>query len=249
MRGLARFTGKVGVITGGAGGIGLEITRRFIEEGGRVVVGDVDQEGLDALEEELGEGFRGRYCDVRNREHIDALIQTAYDEFGGFDVMFANAGICLFQDFIDCPIELSDKVFDIIYRGTFQANQAAALAFIKNDTKGVIVNTSSVTAHRVTNNSAAYCASKAAVSQLTMALAHELSKYGIRCNAFGPGSTDTKMMSDMARARFPETVKRLTIKRLAQAEEQAAVACFLASDDASYINGQTIFSDGGWSLN
>lgn len=246
---LARYKGKVGVITGGAKGIGAAIAKRVIAEGGKMVIGDIDREALAAIEAELGEDVAVQYCDVRNREDVDALVQKAYDTFGGFDVMFANAGICCFVDFVDCPIELSDEVFSVNFRGCFNADQAAARAFIAHNTKGTIVNTSSVTAHRVTNNSAPYAASKAAIAQLTTAVAHELSKYEIRCNCFGPGSTDTSMMGEVARSRFPQTAQRLSIKRIADPSEQAAVACFLGSADSSYINGQAIFSDGGWSLN
>lgn len=246
---LVRFKNKVGVITGGAKGIGASIAKRFIAEGGKVVIGDIDKEALSQIEKELGSNAVAMYCDVTNREQVDALVQKAYDVFGDFHVMFANAGVCCFKDFIDCPIELSDEVFNVNFRGCFNADQAAALAFIEHNTKGVIVNTSSVTAHRVTNNSAPYCASKAAISQFTTAIAHELSKYEIRCNCFGPGTTDTSMVGEVARGRFPKTAQRLSIKRMSDPNEQAAVACFLASDDSSYINGQTIFSDGGWSLN
>lgn len=249
MEKLTRFKNKVGVITGGARGIGAAIARRVIAEGGKMVIGDIDSESMKSLAAELGEDAIVMHCDVTNRSEVDALIQKAYDAFGQFDVLFANAGICCFKDFIDCPIELSDEVFNVNFRGCFNADQAAARAFIAHNTKGVIVNTSSVTAHRVTNNSAPYCASKAAISQFTMALAHELSKYEIRCNCFGPGTTDTAMVGEVARGRFPQTAQRLSIKRMASAEEQAAVACFLGSEDSSYINGQTLFSDGGWSLN
>ncbi len=243
-----RFKGKVAVVTGGAKGIGKAIATRYVQEGGKVVVGDICTEKFADLVEELGkENIYCLKCDVSIKDDVDALVQAAYDTFGGFDVIFNNAGVNIFKDFLNCTIEDSDKIFNVNYRGVFLGSQAAAKAFVAHDTKGVIVNTSSINFRCVTPNTTCYAASKGAISMFTRGIAVELAKYGIRANCFAPGTTDTDMVGESARERFPNyTAKRLVIPRMSRPEEQAAVACFLASDDASYMSGETIFNVGGW---
>ena len=150
---------------------------------------------------------------------------------------------------VNCTIEDSDKIFNTNFHGVFFGSQAAAKAFIAHDTKGVIVNTSSINFRCVTPNTTCYAASKGAISMFTRGIAVELSKYGIRANCFAPGTTNTDMVGESARERFPHyTAKRLVIPRMAKPEEQAAVALFLASDDASYMSGETVFNVGGWGI-
>ena len=245
-----RFVGKVAVVTGGCSGIGKAIAARYIHDGGKVVVGDIQDELFEAVTAELGaENVYCQHCNVSVKEDVDALVQAAYDKFGDFDVIFNNAGINIFKDFLEFSIEESDKIFNVNYRGCFLGSQAAAKAFIAHDKKGCIVNTSSINFRCVTPNTTAYAASKGAISMFTRGIAVELAPYGIRCNAFGPGSTDTPMVGESARTRFPNyTAPKLAIKRMARPEEQAAVACFLASDDASYMTGETVFNVGGWGI-
>ncbi|MCI9212673.1 MAG: SDR family oxidoreductase [Ruminococcus sp.] len=245
-----RFSGKVAIVTGGAKGIGRAIVKRFVQEGGKVLVGDICSDAFPSLTEELGEdNVACQYCDVSIKEEVDALVENVYEKFGGLDVMFNNAGINIFKDFLNCTIEDSDKIFNVNYHGVFFGSQAAAKAFIAHDTKGVIVNTSSINFRCVTPNTTCYAASKGAISMFTRGIAVELSQYGIRANCFAPGTTDTDMVGESARSRFPHyTAKRLVIPRMAHPDEQAAVACFLASDDASYMSGETIFNVGGWGI-
>lgn len=247
---LGRFVGKVGVVTGGASGIGRAIAVRFVSEGGKIVIGDINTEKFEEITAQLGaEHVLCLQCNVSVREDVDALIQKAYETFGGFDAMFGNAGINIFKDFLECTIEDNDKIFGVNYRGVFNASQAAAKAFIAHDTKGAIVNTSSINFRCVTPNTTCYAASKGAISMFTRGIAVELAPYGIRANCFAPGSTDTAMVGPAARERFPNyTAKRLAIQRMARPEEQAALACFLASEDASYITGETMFGVGGWGI-
>lgn len=245
-----RFLGKVGVVTGGAGGIGLAIARRFVAEGGKIVIGDVKTEPFAEITAELGEDkCRCVYCDVTDRKTVDDMIQTAYDVFGGFDVMFGNAGINLMKDFLDFTQEEHERILRVNYFGSFNTTQAAGRAFVAHETKGVIVNTASINVRLACPNSTPYAVSKGAIAAMTRGAAVEFSKYGIRCNCIGPGSTLTDMVSGPAIERFPNyTAPKLMIKRMAQPEEQAALACFLASDDASYIDGEIIYSAAGWGL-
>lgn len=245
-----RFVGKVAVVTGGCSGIGKAIAQRYIQDGGKVIIGDIQDDRFAEITQELGEeNVFCQHCDVSSKEEVDALVQAAYDHFGEFDVIFNNAGINIFRDFLECTIEDSDQIFNVNYRGCFLGSQAAAKAFIAHNKQGAIVNTSSINFRCVTPNTTCYAASKGAISMFTRGIAVELAPYGIRCNAFGPGSTDTAMVGECARTRFPTyTAPKLAIKRMARPEEQAAVACFLASEDASYMTGETVFNVGGWGI-
>ena len=192
-----RFAGKVAVITGGTTGIGRAIARRFVSDGGKIVIGARHDTLFEEITQELGaDNCWCQVCDVTNRAQVDALVQAAYDKFNGFDVMFGNAGINLFKDFLNVTEEEHARIVHNNYFGCFNSTQAAARAFVAHETKG---------------------------------------------------STDTPMVTEVPRTRFPTyTAPKLMIQRMAQPEEQANIACFLASDDASYITGETIFCVGGW---
>ena len=243
-----RFAGKVAVITGGTTGIGRAIANQFVRDGGKVVIGARHDTLFDSITAELGaENCYCQVCDVTVRAQVDALVEAAYDKFGGFDVMFGNAGINLFKNFVEFTEEEHDRVVTNNYKGVFNSTQAAARSFIAHNTPGAIVNTASINVRLGCPNSTPYAASKGAIAAMTQAAAVELYPYGIRCNCFAPGSTDTPMNGEIPRKRFPTyTAPKLIIPRMATPEEQANVACFLASDDASYITGETYFCVGGW---
>ena len=161
--------------------------------------------------------------------------------------MFGNAGINLFKDFLNVTEEEHARIVHNNYFGCFNSTQAAARAFVAHGTKGAIVNTASINVRCACPNSTPYAASKGAIATMTQGAAVELAEYGIRANCFCPGSTDTPMVTEVPRTRFPTyTAPKLMIQRMARPEEQANIACFLASDEASYITGETIFSVGGW---
>lgn len=245
-----RFAGKVGIVTGGAGGIGLAIAERFVAEGGKIIIGDMNTAAFEEITTKLGpDKCHCVKCDVTDRKSVDAMIQSAYDVFGGFDVMFGNAGIQLMKDFLDFTEEEHERILKVNYFGSFNTTQAAGRAFVAHGTAGVIVNTASINVRLACPNSTPYAASKGAVAAMTRGAAVEFAKYGIRCNCIGPGSTLTNMVSGQAIERFPNyTAPKLMIKRMAKPEEQAALACFLASDDASYIDGEIVYNCGGWGL-
>ena len=140
-----RFVGKVAVITGGTTGIGRAIATRFVKDGGKIVIGARHDDLFEEIVKDLGaENCWCQICDVTNRAQVDALVQAAYDHFGGFDVMFGNAGINLFKDFINVTEEEHARIVHNNYFGCFNSTQAAARAFVAHGTKGAIVNTASI---------------------------------------------------------------------------------------------------------
>lgn len=245
-----RFSGKVAVITGGTTGIGRAIAEQVVREGGKVVIGARRETPFAEITTQLGaDKCLCKKCDVSVRADVDALIQAAYDTFGGFDIMFGNAGIQLMKDFLEFTEEEHDRIVKTNYYGMFNSTQAAGRAFVAHGTKGVIINTASINVRLACPNSTPYAATKGAIAALTRGAAVELGQYGIRCNCIAPGSTDTPMNGEMVHERFPTyTAPKLIIPRMARPEEPAAVACFLASDEASYVTGEIYYCVGGWGM-
>ncbi len=245
-----RLEGKVAVITGGARGIGLAYGRRFVEEGARVVIGDLlEEEGHAAVAELEGSGGQALYraCDVTRKADVDALMTAAVERFGRLDCAIANAGISIHADFLDLEEADFDRVIAVNLKGPFLTGQAAAREMVALGNGGVILNITSVNAVVANHDGTAYAASKGGVALLTKVMAISLADHGIRVNAIGPGPVKTAMeaavLADPAKRRIREI--RTPLRRMAEPEEVAAVAAFLASDDASYLTGQTLYVDGG----
>ncbi|MGH6953455.1 MAG: SDR family NAD(P)-dependent oxidoreductase, partial [Alphaproteobacteria bacterium] len=245
-----RLKDKVTVITGGARGIGVAYARRFVAEGSRVVIADVlDREGEAAAAELSRAGGAARYvhCDVTRKAQVDALMDSAVSAFGRLDVAIANAGVLDHGDFLDVTEESFDRVMAVNVKGAFLTGQAAARRMIACGRGGVIINIASTVAVLGEPSEGAYPTSKGAVNLLTRVMAVSLADHGIRVVAIGPGATRTPMMAgplaDPERRRIIEA--RTPLRRPAEPEEMAGVAAFLASEDASYITGQTIYVDGG----
>lgn len=234
---------KVAVVTGGARGIGKAIAQRFIAEGARVVIGDVlDEEGA-RTEAELGATCRYRHCDVGERPEAEALVAMAVSEFGGVDVCVNNAGILVRGGILELSEEDFDRVLRVNMRGVFLVSQAAARQMVKAGRGGAIVNMSSINALVAIPNQTAYTTSKGAVHQLTTSMAVQLAEHGIRVNAIGPGTIETDMT--VGYSTDPVVMSRTPLGRPGQPSEIASIAAFLASDEASYVTGQTIYADGG----
>ena len=242
---------RVTVITGGAKGIGLAYGRRFVKEGAPIVIGDVDDKAgaaaVAALEKEGGKALYVR-CDVTKKAEVDALFDAAVKKFGHVDCCIANAGIVNDGDFLELKEADVDRVMAVNVKGVFLTGQAAARAMIAGKRKGVIINIASTNAVVVQHGQVTYPVSKGAVNLLTKVMAISLADNGIRVVAIGPGPTRTEMLDNVMK-NHPTFMKnvglRTALRRPAEVEEIAGVAAFLASDDASYITGQTIYAEGG----
>jgi glucose 1-dehydrogenase len=245
-----KLSDKVAVVTGAARGIGRACAQRFLEEGCKVVISDVDGDNLAKTAAELGRPneLRTLACDVAKRSDIDLLVATAVNEFGRLDIMVNNAGVARNQDLLEISEKDFDDVIAINLKGAFFGVQAAARQMIAQGGGGVIINMSSVNALLAIPTLATYAISKGGMKQLTSVAAVALAPHKIRVVAVGPGTILTDMVasaifnSDAARQ---SVLSRTPVGRGGEPSEVASVVAFLASDDASYITGQTIYPDGG----
>ena len=245
-----KSSGKVVVITGAARGIGKACAERFLKDGAKVVISDVDGSLLARTASDLGrpDNLRAVQADVARRADVERLVAAAAREFGRLDVMVNNAGIARNQDFLEISEGDFDEVIGINLKGAFFGVQAAARQMIAQGGGGVIVNMSSVNALLAIPSLATYAISKGGMKQLTSVAAVALAPHRIRVVAVGPGTILTDMVasaifsSDDARR---SVLSRTPIGRGGEPGEVASVVAFLASDDASYITGQTIYPDGG----
>ncbi|MBN9016648.1 MAG: SDR family oxidoreductase [Rhizobiales bacterium] len=248
-----RLENKVAVVTGAAKGIGYAIAERFLEEGARVVLADIDADRGSQAVETLGALGACRFVrvDVGNRDDVANLIAATLAFGGSLDVLVNNAGIVAGADFLDVTEEDFDRVLRVNLKGFFLCGQAAARQMVNQiaagGAPGAIVNMSSVNAVFGLPNQVPYTVSKGGINQLTKSMAVSLATHGIRVNAIGPGSIATDILSTVN--SDPEAKRRLLSRtplgRIGEPSEIAAIAAFLASDDASYITGQTIYADGG----
>lgn len=244
-----RFEGKVVLITGAASGIGAATARRFAAEGARLLLGDLNEEGGSALARELdpsGDRVHFRALDVRDLAAVEAFTQAAVDDFGRLDVVFNNAGIGTYGkvDEMDPAAwrEVLAVDLDSVYYGC-----RAAVPHLRASGGGAIVNTASISGTHGDYGLAAYNAAKGGVLNLTRTVALDHAREGIRTNAVCPGPIDTALTAPLIAVPALMDVYRdnIPMGRLGRADEVASVVAFLASDDASYVNGAAIVVDGG----
>ncbi|MBA4783972.1 MAG: 3-oxoacyl-ACP reductase FabG [Rhizobiales bacterium] len=245
--------GKIAIVTGAAQGIGYAVAERLLRDGAKVVLADVnDEAGAGALDNlrEYGEA-RYIHCNVGNRLDVHNLVAGALEAFGDIDILVNNAGVVHGADFLDLKEEDFDRVLNINLKGAFLLSQAVARYMVEKVKQGgqagAIVNMSSINAVFAIANQVPYSISKGGINQLTKVAALSLAAFGIRVNAVGPGSIATPMLDAVnndpaARNRI---LSRTPMERLGEPKEIAAIVSFLASHEASYITGQTIYADGG----
>lgn len=249
-----KLSGKVAVITGAARGIGRACAERFANDGATVVVSDIDEEEGEACAEAIRQaGGTATFaaCDVGQKLDVRNLVTSTVDHHGSIDICVSNAGIVHGAEFLDLKEADFDRVLNVNLKGTFMLGQAAARRMVEQveagGKPGCIINMSSVNAVFVIPNQVPYTISKGGVNQLTKVMALSLAPHGIRVNAIGPGSIMTDILKSVAsdEAAMNKIMSRTPLGRIGDASEVASVAAFLASDDASYITGQTIYPDGG----
>lgn len=245
-----RLKDKVAIVTGAAGGIGLACAQRLAAEGAKVVLSDLSVEkGEQAAEaiQESGADALFIACDVGDKSQVDDLIAGTVAAFGRVDCVVANAGIVHACDFLDLEEEDFDRVLRVNLKGVFLTGQAAARQMVAQGGGGTIINMSSVNAVMAIPSITPYVVAKGGVNQLTKTMSISLADKGIRVNGIGPGSIMTDVLKKVAddKSAMDKIMMRTPLGRVGEPDEIAKVAVFLASDDSSYITGQTIYPDGG----
>jgi 3-oxoacyl-[acyl-carrier protein] reductase len=242
-----RLRGKVSIITGGAQGIGLATARKFAAEGAIVAVADLKAEPVEAAVQELRRGgatAEGFAVDVTKRDQVEAMAKQLKARFGRIDVLVNNAGITLdarLQKMTDAQF---DAVIAVNLKGTYNCTQAVVEAMVEQGS-GVILNASSVVGIYGNYGQTNYAASKFGVIGFAKTWARELGPKGIRCNAVCPGFIATPILKTIPDRVMAQMTERVPMKRLGRPEEVADVYAYLASDEASYINGAVIEVAGG----
>lgn len=236
-----RFTDKVCLVTGSGSGIGRATAERLAAEGGKVVIVDRNEQGgketVDRITQAKGTAIFSK-CDVGIEQDIQASVQLALDTWGRIDVMVNNAAMMTFKKIVDLSTEEWDKVMDVNMRSVFLFCKYC----IPHMHKGAIVNISSVHAHETTANVIPYASSKGAMEAFTRGVSLEYPPTQVRINCVAPGAVDTPMLWNNPNIKSgAEKVEGA----IGKPEELAAAICFIASDDASYINGTTLVVDGG----
>ncbi len=238
---------SLALVTGAARGIGLAAAQALAEDGHQLILADIYGEGLDAAVSSVGNGARGRQCDVGNADEVHSLFDWIGAECGPLSALVNNAGITLSGEFLSYSLEDFRRVIDVNLTSAFIATQRVAKMMIENGIEGAIVNMSSINAKVAIPSIPAYCCSKGGVMQLTKSAALALAPHNIRVNAIGPGSIDTAMLTSVNTdpGALGKMMSRTPLKRIGTAREVGDLIAFLASPKASYITGETIYIDGG----
>ena len=239
-----KLKNRIAIITGAARGIGLACAERFVAEGAHVVILDVLDEIGKAEAKRLGATYL--HCDVSKSSDITAVVAAVVKQHGAVDILLNNAAISISGDFLEISEADYDKVLDINLKGSFLMLQACAREMVKQ-AAGSIINMSSVNDTLAIPSIVSYCVAKGGVSQLTRATSISLAPHGIRVNAIGPGSIMTDMLKSVVndKAAMARVMSRTPMGRVGEPSEIASIAVFLASDESSYVTGQTIYADGG----
>jgi 2-hydroxycyclohexanecarboxyl-CoA dehydrogenase len=246
-----RLEGRTVLVTGGASGIGAATARRLSAEGARVAVGDLDVDRAQAVAAEIDGAATA--LDVADTASVGRAVAAATDALGPIDVLVNNAGTDRFGFFVHTDEALWDHVLGVNLRGVLACTHAVLPTM--HERGGVIVNVASEAGRVGSQGSATYSAAKAGVIGFTKAIARESARFGVRCNAVAPGPIETPLLNS-AREQLGELGARLkqamidatAVHRIGEPDEVAAVIAFLASDDASYVTGQTVNVSGGLSM-
>ncbi|MDO3723053.1 SDR family oxidoreductase [Marinobacter sp. chi1] len=243
-----RLNGKVAVLTGACGGIGLEILKKLVSEGGKVLAVDLSEEGLAAVKAEHGDAVDTVVVDVTDYDQVAGMMARAAERFGHLDIVINNAGIGVPKPLLDHdPIADFEGVTAVNQKGVYYGILAGARQFRTQGTGGVILNTSSVYGHMASELTFTYNVSKAAVDMMTKCAALELGPAGIRVCAVAPGRVDTPLLRKYEELGLWDHIRREQMRQtFTQPEEIANVVAFLVSDEANCINGCTVYASDGF---
>jgi NAD(P)-dependent dehydrogenase (short-subunit alcohol dehydrogenase family) len=247
-----RIEGRTAVVTGGCSGIGLATVRRFVEEGARVVVGDIDDAAGATLAAELGgpEVVTYVHVDVTSKEEVDALFRTAKDTYGSVDIAFNNAGISPPEDdsILDTDLEAWRRVQEVNLTSVYLCCKAA-LPYMLEQKRGSIINTASfVAVMGAATSQISYSASKGGVLSMSRELGVQFARDGVRVNALCPGPVNTPLLKELFASDAERAARRLVhvpMGRFGEPEEMANAVLFLASDESSFMTANTFLVDGG----
>jgi 3-oxoacyl-[acyl-carrier protein] reductase len=243
---MKRLQGKVCIVTGGAQGIGFATAQRFLEEGATVALCDVRREAVDAAVEALRElgPVEGHVVDVTRRDQIETMVEAVRRRLGSIDVLVNNAGITLDARLQKMDDQQFDRVIDVNLKGTFNCSRAVVDTMVEQG-RGVILNASSVVGIYGNFGQTNYAASKFGVIGFVKTWSRELGPKGVRCNAVAPGFIETPILNSIPDKVLHQMKERVPLRRLGTPQDVANVYAFLASDEASYINGAVIEVAGG----
>ena len=245
-----RLENKMAIVTGAASGFGREIARRFVQEGARVALLDINVDGVRSVAQELGPNAEAFVCDVTNRSSIDAAVAGTVERFGGLDLIVNNAGWShRNKPLLDVDEDEFDRVFDVNVKSIFHMTRATVPVLRQQSRGGVIINIGSTAGIRPRPGLTWYNASKAAVNLVTKSMALELAGDGIRVVAIAPVIGNTGLLETfMGMPDTPENRERfiatIPLGRMSEPSDIAAAAVFLASDEASLISGNVMEVDG-----
>lgn len=247
-----RIEGRTAVVTGGCSGIGLATVRRFVEEGARVVIGDIDDASGEALVAELGGSDVATYVhvDVTSKEEVDALFRTAMDTYGSVDIAFNNAGISPPEDdsILDTDLDAWRRVQEVNLTSVYLCCKAA-LPYMLEQKRGSIINTASfVAVMGAATSQISYSASKGGVLSMSRELGVQFAREGVRVNALCPGPVNTPLLKELFASDAERAARRLVhvpMGRFGEPEEMANAVLFLASDESSFMTANTFLVDGG----
>ncbi|MBN9742707.1 3-oxoacyl-ACP reductase FabG [Amycolatopsis sp. A1MSW2902] len=243
---MALLNGRTAVVTGGAQGIGFAIAERFVAEGARVVLGDLDLDATEAAVRRLGgtEVAAAVRCNVTDSSDVDALLARAVDGFGSLDVVVNNAGITRDATMRTMTEDQFDQVVNVHLKGSWNGTRKAA-AIMREQRSGAIVNISSLSGKVGMVGQTNYSAAKAGIVGLTKAAAKEMAHHGVRVNAVQPGLIRSAMTEAMPEKAWEQKMNEIPMRRAGEVAEVANVVLFLASDLSSYMTGTVLEVTGG----